>query len=56
MEYISTSKTVMTAAQLIEVLSQQNKDAQLVIQDDNENQRPLHDVAIDGDRIVLCDF
>lgn len=56
MKYISTNTSAMTVAQLIDVLSEQDKETSIYIMDDNEAQRPVLDIGIKDNRIIICDF
>ena len=56
MKYISTNSSVLTVAEMIEVLSKQDKEATIYIMDDNDMQRPVIDIGIIDNKIIICDF
>lgn len=58
MEYISTNKSAITVAQMIEILSEYDKDTPMYIVDDNDEKRPILDIALENNRkqIIICDF
>lgn len=56
-KYISRNIiSVMTVAELIEILSEQDKETPIYILDDNDMRRPVFDIGIQDDKIVIIDF
>lgn len=56
MNYILTSKEVVTVEKLLNVLSECDKKFQIFVKDDNEEVRPIHDIAEEENHIIICDF
>lgn len=57
-KYISTNESVITAAQMIEILSKFDKDTPMFIVDDTAKKRPIFDIASNenDEEIIICDF
>lgn len=58
MEYISTNKSAVTVSQMIGILSEYDKDTPMYIVDDNDQKRPILDIAVENNKkeIIICDF
>lgn len=55
-KYISTNKRPITVEQMIEILSKENRKAEIYILDDNDRQRPILDIGKKDNNILICDF
>ena len=56
MQYISTSSKVITVAEMINILKLQDESAEIYIVDDNLNKRPVLDIGLENNNIVICDY
>ena len=56
MQYISTNSKAITVAEMINILKLQDESAEIYIVDDNLNKRPVLDIGLENNNIVICDY